>query len=237
MYFFANDLLTTEPIKGVELEIYDYQKQSIIKTVTDGDGKAEVQIKRKPFLMIGRQGAQRAYLKLDDGSSLSLSAFDVNGEMIQKGLKGFIYGERGVWRPGDSLFLTFILNDLANPLPKGHPVIMELLNPQDQVFKRVATGKGLNGFYTFKLTTPQDAPTGNWTARVTVGNAQFTKRLKIEAIKPNRLKIDLRTDKEFIDAASMPMSARLNVKWLHGATAANLRAVYQPFIYEFKNEF
>ncbi len=38
---------------------------------------------------------------------------DVAGEALQKGLKGFIYGERGVWRPGDNLYLSFIFNDAA----------------------------------------------------------------------------------------------------------------------------
>ena len=47
------------------------------------------------------------YLKLDDGSALSMSMFDVGGTETQDGLKGFMYGDRGVWRPGDSLFITF----------------------------------------------------------------------------------------------------------------------------------
>jgi len=37
--------------------------------------------------------------------------FDVGGETVQEGLKGFIYGDRGVWRPGDSLYLMFVLED------------------------------------------------------------------------------------------------------------------------------
>ena len=53
----------------------------------------------------------KTYLKLNEGMSLSLSKFDVSGNTLQRGLKGYIYGERGVWRPGDQLFLTFVLND------------------------------------------------------------------------------------------------------------------------------
>jgi hypothetical protein len=44
---------------------------------------------------------------------------------VQSGLKGFIYGDRGVWRPGDP-YTTFILEDKLKTLPADHPVEFEL---------------------------------------------------------------------------------------------------------------
>ena len=38
---------------------------------------------------------------------------------------------------------------------------------------------------------PSDAPTGNWMARIKVGGTEFSQQVKIETIKPNRLKINL----------------------------------------------
>ena len=63
---------------------------------------------------------------MSDGNSLSLSNFDVSGQDVQSGLKGFIYGERGVWRPGDPVYLSFILEDKQHVLPAGHPVIAQM---------------------------------------------------------------------------------------------------------------
>ena len=70
------------------------------------------------------------YVKLDEGQSLSVSNFDVGGEQLQKGLKGYIYGERGVWRPGDTLHIAFMLNDNESKLEKTHPIKFKLSNPQ-----------------------------------------------------------------------------------------------------------
>jgi uncharacterized protein YfaS (alpha-2-macroglobulin family) len=42
---------------------------------------------------------------------LTVSHFDVGGEKVEGGIKGLIYGERGVWRPGDDIHLTFVLQD------------------------------------------------------------------------------------------------------------------------------
>src|SRR5690606_25483195 len=101
--------------------------------------------------------------------ALSVSSFDVSGEFVQKGLKGMIYGERGVWRPGDSVYLSFILEDKNKMLPASHPVVFEFQNPMGTIVDRQVRSGSENGFYRFATTTLPDAPTGNWTANVKVG--------------------------------------------------------------------
>ena len=83
---------------------------------------------KKPFILIAKKGDQRGYLKMRDGESLSLSKFDVSGSQVKKGVKGFIYAERGVWRPGDSIYLSFVLEDADRVLPSNHPVKFKLFN-------------------------------------------------------------------------------------------------------------
>jgi uncharacterized protein YfaS (alpha-2-macroglobulin family) len=227
--FAITDLKTTDPIQGAVLELYDYQQQLVASLQSDSKGMAETMLKKSPFFLVARHGSQRGYLRLDNGSSLSLSMFDVSGEEVQKGIKGFIYGERGVWRPGDTLFLNFILEHKSAQLPEGHPVTMELLNPQGQLVKKMTSNRSLNGFYSFPFVTDQDAPTGNWMSRVKVGGVMFNKPIKIETIMPNRLKINLK----FAGPGGAPVEKLmagekqkgvLDVKWLHGAVARNLKA-------------
>ncbi|MFA8433140.1 MAG: alpha-2-macroglobulin [Marinifilaceae bacterium] len=222
--FAVSNLISAEPEQSVELEVYNYQNQLMGKGKTDKDGLATVQLDRKPFLLVAKKGNQRGYLRLDDGSALSLSNFDVGGQVVQKGIKGYIYGERGVWRPGDKLFLTFVLEDTQKLLPENHPVVFELINPQGQtVVHRVSTA-GANGFYSFATATEPEAQTGNWLARIKVGGATFTKQIKIETVKPNRLKINLDFGAELLKAKTSNQKAKLEVKWLHGAIARNMKA-------------
>ncbi len=223
MTFAVTDLLTTLAVPNVTIEIYNYQQQLIGSTQTGSDGLAEIMLDGQPFYLIAKNGLQRGYLKLDDGSSLSLSRFDVSGNVVQKGIKGFIYGERGVWRPGDSLYLTFMLEDKNGNLPQNHPVTFELINPHGQIVRKLVKTTGVNGFYNFKTFTEPDAPTGNWSARINVGGTTFTKWLRIETIKPNRIKIniDFGTDKLSVDRPDI--QGVISANWLHGAPARNLR--------------
>lgn len=224
LLFAVTSLVSAKPMADVRLDIYDFQLQEIGSAVTGSDGFATVSAERKPYLLIASNGSQQGYLRLDDGTSLSLSRFDVGGTLVQEGLKGFIYGDRGVWRPGDTLFLNFMLYDEDNSLPKGHPVVMTITNPQGQVVERVVRKENVSGIYNFTTTTDPGAPTGNWNASVEVGGATFSKRLRIETVKPNRLKIDLDLGVDTIYGYRGRLRGTISSRWLHGAPAGNLEA-------------
>jgi len=227
---FVSDMITAKPMPNTSVEYYDYTKQLIASGVTDGNGMLDIQLKRKPFLMLAKSGKQRGYLKLLDGNVNSLSKFDVEGEQVQKGVKGFIYGERGVWRPGDSLFLTFIIEDKEKRLPKNHPVKFELKDPNGSVIYQTTKTRNVNGMYDFRTATGTEAPTGDYTAIARVGNRDFYEYLKVETVKPNRLKIYLEEKKD-------TDTAILKVKWLHGAVAKNLRALVNVSVNQSKTTF
>jgi alpha-2-macroglobulin len=225
VHVFINDLKTTKPIEGVDLEFYDYEQQLLGAAKTSNDGRGTFKGRDKPFAVIAKRGAERSYMKLGDGESLSLSTFDVSGEYLSKGLKGFVYGDRGVWRPGDSLYISFILEDKSKTLPAAHPVVFELQNPQGVVTHRLVKSTSENGFYNFATATSTDAPTGNWQAKIKVGGTDFNHPIKIETVKPNRLKINLDLGGEKITSANV--AANLSVNWLHGAPGRNLMAEFE----------
>ncbi len=233
----VTDLKNTQPLGNVAVELYDYQQELLASGSTDKDGKVLMATAQTPFFLMAKHQSQRGYLRLMDGESVSLSNFDVGGSQVQKGLKGLIYGERGVWRPGDSLFLTFLLEDKLKLLPAHHPVVMELENPTGQMVQRLVRSNAENGFYKFATATPQDAPTGNWVARVKVGGSQFTQSIRIETIKPNRLKINLDFGKDKITAAENNVSGTLSVNWLHGAPGRNLKAAFEVLLVKGETRF
>ncbi|HNE79587.1 MAG TPA: MG2 domain-containing protein, partial [Flavobacteriales bacterium] len=228
----ASDLRTAKPMSGVRIEVLDLQRQSLGAPVTNSEGLITLPTsKHRPFLVMASKGAMRGYLKLDDGGALNVSSFDVGGQEVDKGLKGFLYGERGVWRPGDSLYLGFILQDAGNKLPKDHPVVFELSDPQGRLDQRLVRTGGTGGVYAFRCATSPDAPTGVWGARVTVGGTTFHKSIRIETVKPNRLRIALdlgegaaRSDGARITRRSRDQLVKLHSTWLHGAPARGLQA-------------
>lgn len=221
-HFAVTNLLTTQPESGVKINLYSFQQQLIGTATTDGEGLTLFDSEKTIAFAVAQKGSNYAYAKLNDGNALSLSNFDVSGKKLQKGLKGFMYTERGVHRPGDSIHLSFVLNDNTNPLPKNHPVKLDVTDARGKLVQQTVLNEGVNGFYYFPIATQSAAPTGNWNATISVGGAKFSKSLKVATIKPNRLKIKLDFKDEVLDS-SQPVEGTATALWLHGAPARNLK--------------
>ena len=153
LHVIVNDLLTALPLSEVVISVYDFQLQEIISGNTDQNGSVKLACERKPFLIIAKKDKDRNYLRINDGSSLSLSSFDVSGVQPEKGIKAFIYGERDVWRPGDSIYLSVFLKDMHNSIPSDHPVIFDLINPMEQKVDNQVRKSGGKNLMVFRTAT------------------------------------------------------------------------------------
>ena len=223
LHVVTTDLGTARPLTGVRVRAFNFQNQPLGEGMSDANGFAEIRPQGQVFYISAQSGDDTGYLRLNGDTALPMSHFDVGGEVVEKGIKGVIYGERGVWRPGDILYLTFVLFDRDHVLPPDFPVVMELRSPQGQLVQTVKPRKTVAPFHAFQLSTDEAAPTGNWRATVLLGGQSFSKTLKIETVVPNRIKVDFQTGREVLTRKDMPFEAALAGQWLHGAPAANLK--------------
>lgn len=231
----VTDLSSTKPLSGVLIEAFSYQHRSLGSATSNSDGIARVHSDERPYLVVASLGKEKGYLRVDAATALSTSLFETGGNKVKKGVKGFIYGERGVWRPGDTLHLSFMLEDLQNVLPPSHPVIIELKDPQGRLIHRRVSTEGLNGLYTWHLPTSAKDPTGLWRATVKVGASQFSKSLRIETIKPNRILVNYELPK--VIRSGETTSGELEAKWLYGSPAGGLKANVEMELLRMKTSF
>ena len=236
LWIAVSNILDTKPIGKAQVTAYNFQLQPIGKGETNGEGFVEITPNGVPFIIVAESEKQKAYVRVVDGEEQSVSRFDVGGKDIQKGLKGFIYGERGVWRPGDTLHISFILEDREKRIPDKHPVALEIYNPRGQFYTKMISTQGMNGFYTFDVPTQATDPTGLWNAYIKVGGTTFHKGLRIETIKPNRLKINLALPK-VLQATDKDFYASLTSTWLTGATASKLKAKVEMSLSKVNTQF
>ena len=236
LWIAVSNILDTNPVGKAQVTVYNFQLQPIGKGETNGEGFVEISSKGTPFIVVAEAEKQKAYVRVVDGEEQSVSRFDVGGKEIQKGLKGFIYGERGVWRPGDTLHISFILEDREKRIPDKHPVALEIYNPKGQFYTKMISTQGMNGFYTFDVPTQAVDPTGLWNAYIKVGGTTFHKGLRIETIKPNRLKINLTLPK-ILQSTDKNVTVPLTSAWLTGATASKLKAKVEMSLSKVNTQF
>ncbi|MCQ2227441.1 MAG: MG2 domain-containing protein [Bacteroidales bacterium] len=218
----CNSILDAKPMSGIEVKAYSLQRRVCGTATTNSDGIADISVDAslgRPFYVVATDGHDCTYLRVSQGEELSTSTFDVGGEQVQEGLKGYVYGDRGVWRPGDVINIGFMLCDKDQTLPKNHPVSIEVTNARGQIHFRKTVTESKLGTYAFNVPTDEEDPTGIWNAKISVGGAVFTKNLRVETIKPNRLKIDVGAPMIIKNSGSQ---LGIHTEWLNGNVARNL---------------
>ncbi len=212
------------PLSGVEVTLRTYQNQIAGTAVTDGRGLARFDgVAGEIFYVEAEHRGQRSLIKPGD-MAWNLSTFDVGGAEDRPGPRAFIYTERGVYRPGDRINLSVVARHPDYTFPDDHPAACRIFNPQNQmVFEQVRRG-AREGLYTFSFSTGPDDPTGNWRARVRIGDSTFDHVLKIETVVPFRLKTEIAADGDRLGREDEVLRADLRSAYLFGAPAAGLRA-------------
>ncbi|MDR0473471.1 MAG: alpha-2-macroglobulin [Treponema sp.] len=225
----VTNLKTARPAMDTAIQVLNYQGRVLYQSRPGPDGLVFIPDMKtlsapgEAAFIFAQAGFGRAWLRVNDSLALAVSHFDISGGRPVNGLRGLIYGERGVWRPGDDIYLTFLLADPEGTLPADHPVSFELEDPRGRVTIQRSYTSSVDGFFAIAASTAASAPTGDWTARVRVGGSVFSKNLKIETVMPNRLRMDLDFGpKPYIESAKIPVS--LESEWLYGAPAPGLKA-------------
>ena len=219
---FVTDILSATPVSGAKVTLYNSVNQVIAEGSTASGGKFTCNVPDDyAKTIVISKGSDKSYLSMSSGASISMSSFEVDGNASRQGQKGFIFGERGVWRPGDDIHITFVSMLDEGVLPANHPVTAVLSNPQGQAISTLVSNTGFDGMYSFTFKTAPDAPTGNWEVAVTAGGQTWYKTVKIETVKPNNIVIDLTlNDKPAIPASNI--KGEVNARWLVGNPAKDL---------------
>ena len=221
---FAYDVLTGKPVSGARVKLYSFAQQELAKGQTDREGRVSFSGIQDGSFVSATSGKNFAYLDLRNEKALSTSNFDVSGTTHEGGIKAYIFGERGVWRPGDTLHVSVVTLFDDTPLPAGHPVTAQLRNPDGQLVQTLSARSSASNLYHFPFTTAEDAPSGRWRVDVSLGGQTFSKTLRVEAIKPNKLDIQMHFPEGYLTAYSSEKSRfDVSVAWLYGAPGSNLK--------------
>ncbi len=229
---YTTDLKTGSPMQGVKITVPNRSSGS---RTTNESG----------VVRIG--GYRNSYIKAEKNGQISVikpyemrwnkSGFDVGG-ISSNDLKtrGYIYTERGVYRPGDSINLSCIIR-YSTGSKNNVPAYLKLFNPEGTMVYET-TQKGVSdSFYNFNLGTDLNAPTGNWNVRITVGNKNFYHNLKIETVVANRLKVKVTPALRTVLPENKRLEIEVESRFLFGASASGLPYETEVEIFDISQAF
>jgi alpha-2-macroglobulin len=225
IHVWATDVATAEPVRGLNLELMSRLNEQLETQGTGGDGHAFFKTKdfKEGFVVRGVHKRGFALLKLN-GTNWETSRFETDGVMTESNeLRFFGYADRGVHRPGDTIhFAGLVRSGVAIP-PAGLPMHLVVKDPQGTAMQESDAVASPEGLVAIDIPTDLGAPTGTWTAEVSTGGQTWYHSLRVETVKPNRLKNKLDLP-DLLQGNKTHVGSLLESKYLFGTPAAGLKA-------------
>jgi len=224
-YVYATDLLTARPLAGVQVKLKTYQHQIVGEGATNSDGMVQFPAdKQDVFYIEAEKNNQRSAIRLNE-MAWNTSTFDTKGvEPGDKGVRAFIFTERGVYRPGDPVNISVVIRNDDNTFPENHPVILTMINPRGQAVHEQVSKEGIDGFYNFRYNTKETDLTGKYQVSIKAGSETFTHEVRIETVMAERLKVDIGMASRQFTSQDRLLKADIKSNYLFGNPASLLDA-------------
>ncbi len=228
LFVFANSINTSEALAEVDISIISTNNQLITTRKTDKNGVVifdnlkETLGNYKVGMVTARATDDFNFMVLD-GSEVETSRFEIEGKhQNSTGFDAFIYGDRNIYRPGETLnFVAVLRNDLWQS-QKEIPLKARLLMPNGKEYFTGQKNTNEQGAVEFNIPTQKSSITGLYTFEIMNGNDVLlqSKNVNLEEFMPDRIKIDLKLDKEFY-TTDEPINISAQVNHMFGPPAIN----------------
>lgn len=228
---FVRSLTTATATANVKVRLIARNNEVLGEARTDGagyvrfaHGAAGGEGGSAPALLVaeGDDGADYAFLDLQS-AAFDLSDRGVRGRDVAGPLDAFLYSDRGVYRPGETVHLSGLVRDRAG-VAAAVPTTMIVVRPDGVEHRRIAMpDQGLGG-RTTALALAGSAMTGTWRVRLhadpkadPLANAAFL----VEDFVPERLDLTL-SPKSPALVVDQTAAIEIAGRYLYGPPAADL---------------
>src|SRR5262252_9402292 len=242
----VRSLADGKPIAGVGVRLYARNNGELASVTTDAGGTARIAggLLRgsggdEPFVVTA-QGPEGDFNFLEIGrAAFDLSDRGVSGRPQPGPVDAFLFTDRGIYRPGETVELVALVRDDKADAMSGLPLALRLRRPDGvEVEKRQLTGDRLGG-YRESFALPRDARFGAWRVELRldpkappIGTAEF----RVEDFVPPQLKVALAAaDGPFRPGEAFPVD--VDARYYYGAPGAGLAIEAEAVIALDENPF
>ncbi len=231
VHVFVRSLTSAKPIEGISLRLVARDNEVLATKESSSEGYVNFE----PGLARGTGGLAPELVIAEDGKGdygfldLQQTAFDLtdrgdDGREVKQALDAQVFTERGVYRSGETVFITALLRDAKGTAKEGVPLTLVVARPDGVEYKRVLIDDGGEGGHTYTLPLLSSSASGTWRVAAYVdpkGDPIGETTFLVEDYVPERLDFTLKPEQSAVragDNAEIEASAR----YLYGAPGADL---------------
>jgi uncharacterized protein YfaS (alpha-2-macroglobulin family) len=232
LHVMTRSLSTAKPLGAVELTLVARNNEVLGRVTADADGYAyfNAGVMRgtgglaPSLVMAATKGGDFGFLDLG-APAFDLSDRGVDGRPTPGPTDVFLYTDRGIYRPGETVHAVALLRDASATAITNVPLLVVVERPDGVEHSRqTATDEGQGG-HALSLTIPTNAMRGSWRFKVYLdprGQPLAQSTVLVEDFVPDRLELELAGDEGLLRPQD---SFRIDAtgRFLYGAPAAGMK--------------
>jgi uncharacterized protein YfaS (alpha-2-macroglobulin family) len=205
---FVTSLASAQPVAGATVTLLSTNNQTVGSAKTDADGVArftDLRSKEEDFplqIITAELENDFNFLTLED-YRVETSRFDVGGKRQHQAVyDALLYGDRNLYRPGETIVVSGIVRDLSEPMPAAMPVRLKILSPRGSVIGDQQFALNPDGAFETSFPTRPSSLTGEYRFELSSGSGVYltSYKVSVEEFMPDRLRVNLSPSLERVPA-------------------------------------
>ena len=228
----VRSLETARPMSDVSLQLIAQNNDVLMRGKSDGDGLVRF---RGP--MTQGEGASRPSMIMAYGpkgdfsvidlnrSSLDLSDRDVDGRRANPVVDSYIWFDRGIYRPGETVHISAMLRDRNANAVEGRGASITILRPNRTEAAVTRIKDMAAGGFTWAYDIPASSPRGGWTVKLEIDGVDEPayESFSVEDFVPQRIAVEVDADEDVPILAGQERAVEIDVRYLYGAPGSGLK--------------
>ncbi|HEY1750995.1 MAG TPA: alpha-2-macroglobulin [Caulobacteraceae bacterium] len=243
----VRSLKTAKVISGAPVSLVAKDGETLAQARTDANGRATF-----AHRLLDGDGAMSAKMLMAYGDMGDLAVLDLErsptdlskqgtggaapgqapadllaGRSITAAVDGYLYADRGIYRPGETVHLTTLVRDLQAKAVSDRKGQIVVKRPSGLEFQRIAFSGAPGGALATDIVLPKSAPRGHWTAALMIdgfkdpsGSLDF----EVQDFAPQRLAVTADGQAQLPIGAADTRKIDVTARFLYGAIGSGLQA-------------
>ncbi len=203
---FVQSITTGDPVNNAKVDILGKNGLPILTRTTDATGHVtfptlqDFKDDREPTVYVAHKDDDITFIPYNSADRLlNYSRFDISGVMTDNqptNLTAYLFTDRGIYRPGDTLHIAAIVKQLyLQPQPAGVPLEAIITDPRGMTVFDQKISLPESDYFTFDYRPDQTAPTGQYDINLYIvkdgrpGNWLGSTYASVHEFLPDRMKI------------------------------------------------
>ena len=254
----VRSLKTARPVPGVRVALVANDGEDLGAGTSDAAGRV-----RFPHSLLGGDGSSHAKMLMAYGAEADLAVLDLDrspvdlsaqgiggrsqpgagpadGRQSKTDIDGYLYADRGIYRPGETVHLVAMVRDQRGQVVKDRKGSLVVKRPSGVVFAKYDFAGADTGAIAHDIALPAGAPRGHWTATLQIegvdepsGQLSFS----VEDFAPQRLAVTVQGQDKTPVMGGQTRKIDVNARFLYGAPGSALQTQGEARIKSDPNPF